>query len=260
MARCRIDTERAPHRRGWKAGGAHPRCPEGSGSDFMTPGPLSACRRKPRQHGQGSRRRHGAGSNAVPRHPCPSRRSQVARLPSRFSLPDSSKHGPGATCHAISSTCVGRSLSSSSPRGGGWSARPELAIDADARHSRSIDVHLGRRSDTEQAVVELEDLLNDGGAAFRNLADKVAAIRRASPPGTHVQGLLILRSTARNRSTLAEFPGLFRTRFPGSSQGWLRALIDTTAPLPDNDGLLWSTSRGDRLVAVRGLVEPGPRT
>jgi len=145
-------------------------------------------------------------------------------------------------------------------RGGGWSARPELAIDADARHSRSIDVHLGRRSDTEQAVVELEDLLNDGGAAFRNLADKVAAIRRASPPGTHVQGLLILRSTARNRSTLAEFPGLFRTRFPGSSQGWLRALIDTTAPLPDNDGLLWSTSRGDRLVAVRGLVEPGPRT
>jgi len=140
-------------------------------------------------------------------------------------------------------------------RRGGWTARPELAIDPDARRSRSIDVHLGRRRDTEQVVVELEDLVTDGGAVFRNLSDKVAAVRRASPPGTDVRGVLVLRATARNRATLAQFPGLFRTRFPGSSAEWMRALTEATAPLPSGDGLLWSSSKGNRLAVVRAFAK-----
>lgn len=136
---------------------------------------------------------------------------------------------------------------------GGWTARPELAIDPDARRSRSIDVHLERRLGSEQVVVEIEDFVADAGAVFRNLSDKVAAARRASPAGAVVRGLLVLRATARNRTTLASMPDVFRARFPASSADWLRALTDPSAPLPEADGLLWSTSRGDRLAVVRVL-------
>ena len=63
-------------------------------------------------------------------------------------------------------------------------------------------------------------------------------------------GLLVLRATARNRATIAEFPGVFAARFTGSSRHWLRSLTDPTVAMPDGDGLVWSSVRGDRLVAV----------
>ena len=139
---------------------------------------------------------------------------------------------------------------------GGWAARPEAPVDQDSRRSRSIDVHLSRRHDREQVVVEIEDLVTDGGAVFRNLADKVAAVRRTGGAEADVRGVLVLRATARNRATLASFPDLFRARFPASSSDWLRSLIDPAAPLPAGDGLLWSSSRGDRLSVVRPLARP----
>jgi hypothetical protein len=139
---------------------------------------------------------------------------------------------------------------------GGWKAQPEAPVDPDWRRSRSIDVHLGRRHDRERVVLEIEDLIADGGAAFRNLSDKVAAVRRACAPGTEVRGVLVLRATSRNRATLAALPDLFRARFPASSSDWLRALVDPAAPLPPGDGLLWSSSRGDRLSVVRLLARP----
>ena len=139
-------------------------------------------------------------------------------------------------------------------RRGGWTARPEVAIDPDARRSRSIDVQLRRHGLDEQVVVEIEDLVTDAGAVFRNLADKVAAIRRASPVGSRVRGVVVLRATARNRATLSAFPDLFRSRFPASSTAWLRALTQPTAPMPDADGLLWSSRQGDRLAVVRALA------
>jgi transcriptional regulator with XRE-family HTH domain len=135
-------------------------------------------------------------------------------------------------------------------RGGGWSAQPELAIDPRAERSRSIDVHLARFGGAERAVVEIVDLMTDGGAELRNLADKVAAVRRTAASGSRVRGLLILRATARNRATLAEFPGVFAARFTGSSSQWLRALSDSATAMPDGDGIAWSTVRGDRLVAA----------
>lgn len=135
--------------------------------------------------------------------------------------------------------------------GGGWMGQPELAIDLDAARSRSIDVHLARPAAGEIAVVEVVDLLVDGGAALRGLADKVAAVRRAAPPGTRVQGVLVLRATARNRATVAELAELFATRFPGSSAAWLRALTDPAVRMPDHDGFLWSNVAGTRLVTAR---------
>jgi transcriptional regulator with XRE-family HTH domain len=139
-------------------------------------------------------------------------------------------------------------------RRGGWTAQPELAIDPRADRSRSIDVHLARFSGAELAVVEIVDLMTDGGAELRNLTDKVAAIRRNAADGARVRGLLVLRATARNRATVGEFPGVFAARFTGSSRQWLRALADPTIAMPEGDGLVWSSVRGDRLVAVSLLA------
>ena len=133
---------------------------------------------------------------------------------------------------------------------GSWEGRPEVGIDPAAAWSRSIDVMLARPARMEIAVVEIVDLITDGGSAMRGLADKVAAVRRSSPPGTQVAGLLVLRATSRNRATMRELAALFETRFPGSSAAWLRALESPDAPMPLADGVLWSSVSGDRLMAV----------
>jgi len=65
------------------------------------------------------------------------------------------------------------------------------------------------------------DLLTDGGDAMRGLADKVAAVRRTVDTGWSVSGLLILRSTSRNRALAGEFAALLAARFPASSASWL---------------------------------------
>jgi transcriptional regulator with XRE-family HTH domain len=135
-------------------------------------------------------------------------------------------------------------------RPGGWAAVPEMAIDPHAARSRSVDVYLVRYGGSERAIVEIVDLLDDAGAALRNLADKVAAVRRSADGGSRVRGLLVLRRTSRNRATAATFPAVFATRFTGSSRHWLRALRDPTVAMPDGDGLLWSSVRGDRLLSA----------
>jgi hypothetical protein len=48
---------------------------------------------------------------------------------------------------------------------GGWTTRPERAIDPGASRSRSIDVELERAARRQIAVVEIVDLLTDGGCA-----------------------------------------------------------------------------------------------
>ena len=134
---------------------------------------------------------------------------------------------------------------------GGWRARPEHPIDPEARRSRSIDVRLERASRSEHAVVEIVDLMSDGGDAMRGLADKVAAIQRSVGEGGRVAGLLVLRATARNRSIVGSLRSVFSTRFPGSSAGWLAALQDPARPMPSSDGFVWSASNGSRLFVAR---------
>ena len=136
-------------------------------------------------------------------------------------------------------------------RGGGWTARPERPIDPTARWSRSIDVQLERVARREIAVVEIVDLLSDGGETMRGLADKVASVRREIGADWAVSGLLILRSTSRNRGIAREFGDLFAARFPASSAAWLAGLRDSLRPMPTADGLAWSSVDGSRLVAAR---------
>jgi transcriptional regulator with XRE-family HTH domain len=133
---------------------------------------------------------------------------------------------------------------------GGWRGLPESILANDGPRPRSIDVLLTRDATREAAVVEIWDLVLDGGEAIRGLEAKVAATRQRLGPGWRVQGLLLLRRTARNRALVRELAPLIRARYP-SSAGWLRALRDPATPMPDAGGFAWTSVAGDRLIAAR---------
>jgi transcriptional regulator with XRE-family HTH domain len=133
---------------------------------------------------------------------------------------------------------------------GGWRGIPEAAIDP-GRWSRSIDVLLERAARREAAVVEIWDLLLDGGEAMRGLESKVQAVRQRLGDGWRVQGLLVVRGTHRNRALVRELRELFAARYPASSAAWLRALADAGMPMPSERGFAWTSVDGSRLVAAR---------
>jgi transcriptional regulator with XRE-family HTH domain len=133
---------------------------------------------------------------------------------------------------------------------GGWTALPEASL-SDGPWSRSIDVLLSRPTRREAAVVEIWDLLLDGGQAMRGLDTKVAALRDQLSQGWRVHGLLVVRGTARNRRLVEELRPLFAAKYPASSSGWLRALTQPDTVMPAADGLAWTDVRGTRLVAAR---------
>jgi hypothetical protein len=126
----------------------------------------------------------------------------------------------------------------------------EEPIDPLSHRSRSIDVHLERQEHAEIAVVELVDLLVDGGEAMRGLADKVAAVSRTNPTA-RVAGLLVVRATRRNHAIVGELADLLAARFPARSSAWISALVDVTRPMPANDGLAWARVDGSSIFAVR---------
>ena len=107
---------------------------------------------------------------------------------------------------------------------GGWTAIPEATLD-EGRWSRSIDVLLSRAARREAAVVEIWDLLLDGGEAMRGLAAKVQALRAQLDPAWRVQGLLLVRANAPEPGARARSSDdLFRATYPAASSAWLRAL------------------------------------
>jgi transcriptional regulator with XRE-family HTH domain len=134
---------------------------------------------------------------------------------------------------------------------GGWHPLPEALLPDGTAHPRSIDIHLVRERRREAAVVEIWDLILDGGAAIRGLEIKVATIRARLGPGWNVQGLLLVRGTRRNRDLIRGLAHLFAARYPASSDAWLRALRDPDAPLPTDGGLAWTDVGGTRLLAAR---------
>jgi transcriptional regulator with XRE-family HTH domain len=134
-------------------------------------------------------------------------------------------------------------------RSGGWTATVEQAIDADWERPRSIDVVLTRGSRGEVAVVEIWNLVDDVGAAFRGLDAKVARIRRER--GATTSALMVIRGTRRNRTLVREFRSLFRAQFPASSASWLAALIAPDKPMPVTLGLVWTDVAGTRMLVAR---------
>ena len=134
---------------------------------------------------------------------------------------------------------------------GGWAAEPESALHDDGPRPRSIDVLLTRAARREAAVIEIWDLLLDGGAAMRGLEAKVLATRTRLGPEWTVQGLLVVRGTSRNRTLVRSLAALFAARYPASSSAWLRALREPDRPMPRADGLVWTDVRGGRLFPAR---------
>lgn len=134
---------------------------------------------------------------------------------------------------------------------GGWSSTPESLLLDDGPRPRSIDVLLERQARREVAVVELWDLLLDGGAAMRGLESKVLATRQRLGAEWHVEGLLVVRGTARNRALVREFGPLFAARYPASAVDWLRSLRRPDAALPYGAGFAWTDVAGSRLTAAR---------
>jgi transcriptional regulator with XRE-family HTH domain len=134
---------------------------------------------------------------------------------------------------------------------GGWTPVPEAAVPGDGRRPRSIDVLLMRGARREAAIVEIWDLLTDGGEAMRGLEAKVLASRERLGPDWHVQGLLVLRGTQRNRRLVRDLGALFAARFPASSTAWLKALADPKTQMPSAGGLVWTDVSGTRLFAAR---------
>jgi transcriptional regulator with XRE-family HTH domain len=134
---------------------------------------------------------------------------------------------------------------------GGWLPAPEFLLPDDGPRPRSIDVLLTRAARREAAVVEIWDLILDGGAAMRGLEGKVLEVRRRLGPDWHVEGLLIVRGTLRNRRLVAELAALFAARYPASSAAWLRALARLDAPLPHGSGFAWTDVAGTSLRAAR---------
>ena len=134
---------------------------------------------------------------------------------------------------------------------GGWTGMPEAALPGDGPRPRSIDVLLERTARREVAVVEIWDLLLDGGAAMRGLEAKVLATRARQGQGWHVEGLIVVRGTRRNRALVHELGPLFAARYPASSAAWLGALVDPQVPLPQAGGFAWTDVAGSRLLAAR---------
>lgn len=133
---------------------------------------------------------------------------------------------------------------------GGWTAIPEAAVDQ-GRWSRSIDVLLSRAVRQEAAVIEIWDLLLDGGEAIRGLSGKVQTLRTQLDPTWRVQGLLLVRGTHRNRALVRQLSDLVSAAYPAPSRAWLKALTDRATPMPAAAGFGWTSVDGTRLVAAR---------
>lgn len=167
------------------------------------------------------------------------------------------EQAPGASLPADFQHLRGQNLIVAAARRGDWAAMPEALLPDDGPRPRSIDVLLERVARREAAVVELWDLLLDGGAAMRGLEAKVQATRVRLGHDWRVEGLLLVRGTARNRALVGEFGPLFEARYPASSADWIRTLKDPAAPLPDGAGFAWTDVAGTRLIPAR--LQPGRR-
>jgi len=122
--------------------------------------------------------------------------------------------------------------------------------------SRSIDVAL--RDDKARAIiiVEIWNRLDDLGAAARATtrklleADGPAVLAAPDGPAFRVASCWLLVDTAANRRLVARYPEILKSRFPGSSVGWVRCLAEGLPP-PKRSGLAWVDPRSGRIVPLR---------
>jgi transcriptional regulator with XRE-family HTH domain len=164
-----------------------------------------------------------------------------------------------------------RDIDQPEPRDAGHLAAQELVLRLARSHGRigsfelptrpadpACSSDIGLRDDAigTLILVEIWNRLDDIGAAARSTDRKVA---EASAPAAFAGGdgapyriasCWLLVDTAANRRLVAAYPEIFRTRFPGSSAGWARALAEGAAP-PIEPGIAWVDPRAGRIVPMR---------
>ena len=144
-------------------------------------------------------------------------------------------------------------------RQAGYSGQFELPTRP-AEPWRSIDVVLADERRRRMICVECWNTIGDVGAAVRASARKAAevvalAVGRWGEAAT--TGLVwVVRSTARNRTLVERYPEVFASRFRGSSQRWVAALVEGAAT-PGEPGLIWSDLDATRLFAWRRRAGTG---
>lgn len=106
-------------------------------------------------------------------------------------------------------------------------------------------------------LVEIWNRLGDLGAASRSSQRKAGEVAASSAArGYRVVACWLLVDNAANRSLVRRYPAILRARFPGSSIGWVRALIDGAAP-PIEAGIAWIDPRSGTITELR-LRRDGP--
>jgi transcriptional regulator with XRE-family HTH domain len=122
--------------------------------------------------------------------------------------------------------------------------------------ARSSDIGLRDDAIRTLILVEIWNRLDDIGVAARSTDRKVA---EASAPAAFAGGdgapyriasCWLLVDTAANHRLVATYPEILRTRFPGSSEGWARALAEGAAP-PIEPGIAWVDPRARRIRPMR---------
>lgn len=130
----------------------------------------------------------------------------------------------------------------------------ELGVrPATSRHS--IDVFLRDDRRRRLSVIECTNVSRDIGSEARSFtwkltrSEEIAVVIGGERPYA-VGGCIVLRATRRNRSLVATYPEVFASRYPGSSAGWVRALMTGAEP-PSTPGLVWCDVKATRLFAWR---------
>ncbi len=130
---------------------------------------------------------------------------------------------------------------------------------------RSSDVGLEDPARRRLLLVECWNTIGDVGASARSSdrkraeAEALATARWGDTAGD-VGLVWLVRATARNRALVARYPEVFAARFPGSSAGWVRALV-SGAPAPRGTGLVWCDVATTRVFAWRRPPSvTGPRS
>lgn len=119
---------------------------------------------------------------------------------------------------------------------------------------RSVDAGLASEARRRLILSECWNTIGDVGAAARSSARKLSdldALATARWGDAAEVGLVwVVRASARNRALVARYPEVFASRFPGSSTGWVEALV-TGSPPPPEPGLVWCDVGATRLFAWR---------
>jgi transcriptional regulator with XRE-family HTH domain len=184
------------------------------------------------------------------------RMTMAVGRPLRIDLPRDALDEPADAGHLALQELVLRLA-----RAAGYNTSFELPTkSADPRRSADVGLRDDRRR--RLLLVEVWNTFGDIGAAARSTNRKgaeaaglAAALGGERPYSVH--GCWVIRATRRNRQLVARYPELFASRFPGSSEGWRRALTEGTAP-PEQPGLVWADVAASRLFSWRRRPRQAP--